>query len=35
LAKKHGFAVASFSPGMHLFWRQQFPQWARHLLQGG
>ncbi len=35
LAKKHGFGVASFSPGMHVFWRQQFPQWARHLLQGG
>jgi SAM-dependent methyltransferase len=35
LAKKHGFGVASFSPGMHVYWRQQFPQWARHLLQGG
>jgi len=34
LAKKYGFSVASFSPGMHMFWRRQFPQWARHLLQG-
>jgi len=35
LAKNHGFSVASFSPGMHVYWRQQFPQWARHLLEGG
>lgn len=34
-AVKHGFRVASFSPGMHVFWREQFPQWARHLLQAG
>jgi SAM-dependent methyltransferase len=35
LAGKHGFSMASFSPGMHVFWRRQFPGWARHLLQGG
>lgn len=35
LAKKHGFEVASFSPGMHVYWRGEFPSWARHLLQGG
>lgn len=35
LAKNHGFGVASFSPGLHMLWGQQFPPWAQHLLRSG
>ncbi len=35
LAGQQGFSVASFSAGLHVFWRQDFPQWASHLLKGG
>ena len=34
LAQRHGFRLASFSPDLHFLWRGDFPQWARHLLQG-
>jgi hypothetical protein len=35
LATGQGLETASFSPDIHLFWRGQFPRWARHLLKGG
>lgn len=35
LAARHGLESASFSENIHLFWRGQFPRWARHLLKGG
>lgn len=35
LAARQGWATASFSPDIHLFWRGGFPAWARHLLKAG
>ena len=35
LATRQGWTAASFSPGLHLFWRGDFPAWARHLLKAG
>ncbi|MDH5256172.1 MAG: class I SAM-dependent methyltransferase [Gammaproteobacteria bacterium] len=35
LASRQGWATASFSPAIHLFWRGDFPAWARHLLRAG
>lgn len=35
LAAGQGLETASFSPDIHLFWRDPFPRWARHLLKGG
>jgi SAM-dependent methyltransferase len=35
LGQQQGLRIASFSPGLHLYWRGEFPAWARHLLQGG
>jgi SAM-dependent methyltransferase len=35
LAARHGFRTASMTPDLHLFWRQEFPRWARHLLAPG
>jgi hypothetical protein len=35
LAATQGWTLASFSPDIHLFWRGEFPGWARHLLQAG
>jgi SAM-dependent methyltransferase len=32
LAARHGLTTASFSADIHLFWRREFPAWARHLL---
>ncbi len=33
LAARQGWATASFSADIHLFWRGDFPAWARHLLK--
>jgi SAM-dependent methyltransferase len=33
LAARQGWVTASFSPDIHLFWRGEFPAWARHLLK--
>lgn len=35
LAAGQGLELASFSADIHLFWRGQFPRWARHLLKDG
>jgi len=35
LGAGQGLEMASFSPDIHLFWRGEFPRWARHLLKGG
>ena len=32
LAGRQGWKTASFSPDIHVFWRGDFPAWARHLL---
>ncbi len=32
LATRQGWRRASFSPESHVFWRGEFPGWARHLL---
>jgi len=32
LATRQGWRTASFSPDIHVFWRGEFPAWARHLL---
>ncbi|MEO8223710.1 MAG: class I SAM-dependent methyltransferase [Gammaproteobacteria bacterium] len=34
LGQQQGFSFASFSEGLHVYWRGEFPAWARHLLQG-
>lgn len=33
LARRHGFSCASAQSLVHLFWRQEFPAWARHIVQ--
>ena len=35
LATKQGWRFASFSPESHVFWRGEFPAFARHLLAPG
>jgi len=35
LAARQGWATGSISPDIHLFWRGDFPAWARHLLKAG
>lgn len=35
LATRQGWKLASFSADIHLFWRGDFPHWARHLLRAG
>lgn len=35
LAARQGWTTASVSPDIHLFWRGDFPAWARHLLKAG
>ena len=35
LARRHGLNLASFSADIHLFWREDFPGWASHLLKAG
>jgi SAM-dependent methyltransferase len=35
LAARQGWVTASFSADIHLFWRGDFPAWARHLLKAG
>jgi SAM-dependent methyltransferase len=35
LAKKYNFNVGSFSPGMHMLFRDNIPEWAKHLFQNG
>lgn len=34
LAERHGLKVGSFNRGQHALWRNGFPRWANHLLQG-
>lgn len=35
LAARNGLNTGSISPLIHLFWRREFPAWARHLLRSG
>ena len=35
LAARQGWTTASVSADIHLFWRGDFPAWARHLLRAG